>query len=95
MDLEFDSGLGVYVVVDVAGVYFRNSRYFRLVGGRWEIAGNHIGPWQIALTHEVPSKLTKSKVKARPGKGPVKKTLPPPGPGRGKGPSKPKKSGKR
>ncbi len=77
VNIMFDSGLGVYVVVEMAGVYFHNGLYLRFMDDHWESAAHFKGPWGTALHEKVPPKLKKSKLK--------KKKKKHPGKGRGKG----------
>jgi len=69
VELEFDSGLGVYVVLQIPGVYFLNDLYIRLSDGEWEVAINFNGPWRIAKDKEIPFTLKKAKAKGHRGKG--------------------------
>jgi hypothetical protein len=57
-DLAFDRDLGVYVVVDVPGVWFLDGSYFRIdSSGRWEVSVEMDGPWRIAAGSTVPVRL--------------------------------------
>lgn len=58
-DLEFDSGLGVYMVVGFEGVYYNDDAYFRWGGGGWEISASIGGPWRVASDRKVPRGLHK------------------------------------
>ena len=79
-ELVFDSGLGVYLVVGSANVYFDNDSYFRYSNGGWEFGVNLSGPWRTADYRHVPPGLHKKHGTVRPGsKGKGK------GKGRGKG----------
>ena len=72
--LEYDTGLGVYVVVELPGTYYHDGLYIRLSSNRkWEVTARLNGPWRIAVKGEVPPKLKKSKGKGHPGKGKGKK----------------------
>ncbi len=60
--LEYDTGLGVYVVVELPGTYYHDGLYIRLSSNRkWEVAAHFNGPWRIAVKGEVPPKLKESK----------------------------------
>lgn len=63
MELVFDSGLGVYVVVNHSDVYFHNSFYLRFFNDRWVMSAHFDGPWEDARENQVPPKLKKSKPK--------------------------------
>lgn len=69
-DLTFDTGLGVYVVVDLPSTYFHNGLYFRLGdSGEW-MASVELGTgWRPAKDYEVPSKLKEKKEKKGKGRG--------------------------
>ncbi len=69
VDLEFDTGLGVYVAIELPGTYFFDGLYFRWSEGVWEAASHFQGPWRVAKQKEVPPGLRKSKAKKHPGKG--------------------------
>ncbi len=61
-ELRFDTGLGVYIVVDIPNTYFHNGLYLRLgPDGSWQ-ASLAIGTgWRPAHDREVPSKLDAGK----------------------------------
>lgn len=66
VDLVFDSGLGVYVVVGVPYHYYYRDRFYRFRDGRWYFATRYGGPWHVAEGRSVPPGLRK---KARGWKG--------------------------
>jgi hypothetical protein len=69
-ELEFDTGIGAYVVANVTGTYFFNDLYIRLASdGRWTVAAHLNSSWRVALKGEVPHKLKEKKGKKHPGKG--------------------------
>ena len=68
-DLVFDSGLGVYVVVGMADLYFHNDQFFRLRNGQWEISVGYEGPWSVSTSAKVPPGLQKKGKGKGPGKG--------------------------
>lgn len=72
VELEYDSGLGLYIVVEMRGVYFHNGLYIRLSDGHWTVAAHFNGPWRAAAKGEVPSKLEKAKGRGHSGKGHTK-----------------------
>lgn len=72
-DLVFDSGLGVYVAVGIANLYFHNDRFLRLSNGQWEISVGYEGPWSVTTHTKVPPGLKK---KHQGGKGKAKGKAP-------------------
>ena len=56
-DLEFDSGMGVYVVLGLPGFYYYADRYYRLVNGVWQIGVDVGGPWTVEGSERVPRGL--------------------------------------
>jgi predicted small secreted protein len=62
VELVFDSGLGVYVAVDLQDVFFLDGVYLRLRDGVWQISvrlgDDH---WRPAKDSEVPVKLKNAK----------------------------------
>jgi hypothetical protein len=68
VELEYDSGLGVYVAVGMPGVYFHNGLYMKLSEGQWTVTAHFNGSWRVPTNGEVPYKLKKAK-----GKKPSKK----------------------
>lgn len=62
-ELEYDNGLGVYLVVKMPGVYFYNGLYLRISGGLWNVASHFSGPWHVSSSNEVPLKLREKKGK--------------------------------
>ena len=70
VELRYDSGLGVYVVIEIPGMYFNDGLYIRWsAAGFWEVGYHFDGPWRIAVGNEVPEKLDQKKGKSKPGKG--------------------------
>ncbi|MEE8580019.1 MAG: hypothetical protein V3T33_00385 [Myxococcota bacterium] len=63
--MVFDSGLGVYVVVDLPDVYFFDGVYFYFDDGAWLIGANLDGPWRPAKADRLPPGLRKE----HPGRG--------------------------
>jgi hypothetical protein len=75
VDLVFDSGLGVYVVVDLVDVFWHDGRYYRCEEGIWWISPRpRDGGVEVAI-RDLPSSLRTYKGKAK---------GPPPGRGRGR-----------
>jgi len=68
-DLEYDSTLDAYIVINVPETYFGNNLYIRLsTDGRWMVSARLDGGWRVAAGNEVPYKLKKSKKKKKPKK---------------------------
>ena len=70
VELRFDSGLGVYVVIEIPDMYFNDGLYIRWSdrGGYWAVSPHYRGPWRIAAPNEIPKKLDQRKGKWK-GKG--------------------------
>jgi hypothetical protein len=79
-DLEFDSNLGVYVVIDMPALFWLDGWYFRRLGDRWQRSQRWDGPWYDSRWEEVPPRL-----RGADGKGPGQNK----GPGKDKGRSRP------
>lgn len=77
VDLVYDAGFGIYVVVGFSDLYFLDKAYYRLYGDLWEISHGVYGPWKPVSFSKLPPGL---KVKAK-RKGKSKKHS---GQGRGK-----------
>ncbi len=58
-DLVFDVGLGVYAVVGLPGIYFHRDHYLRVHAGVWQRAARTKGPWVVASTRKLPTRLHK------------------------------------
>ena len=61
LELAFDTGLGVYVVVGIPDLYFLDGHYFRFADSGWQISVHHDSGWTVAVQKDVPSGLWKSK----------------------------------
>lgn len=74
--LRFDSGLGVYAVVDRVGVYFHDGWFVRFHDGGWQVCASLDGRWRPRSAEWVPpglrSKHHAKKPKHR-GRGPAKR----------------------
>jgi hypothetical protein len=57
LDLVFDSGLGVYVVVGLPDLYFYADHYFRWTDGSWQVSLRHDSGWTLAAASDVPPGL--------------------------------------
>ncbi len=55
--LQFDTDLGVYVVLGHRDHYWSSDRYFRWNGERWEVSMELEGGWTIVVSGDVPSRL--------------------------------------
>jgi hypothetical protein len=69
VELRYDSGLGVYVVIEIPGMYFNDGLYIQCSSkGYWEVGYHYKGPWRIAVGNEIPAKLDQKKGKGKQGK---------------------------
>ena len=73
IELEYDAGLGVYVVLGHEGMYFHGEYFYSAENGStWRISAHMEGPWEEAKADTVPEGLhgheKKNKGKAK-GKG--------------------------
>ena len=57
VDLVFDSGLGVYVVVDTPDCWWSDGGYYRWRDGVWSTGVHISGPWAVIKVDAVPSGL--------------------------------------
>jgi hypothetical protein len=57
IELVFDSGLGVYFVVDRPGYYWHGDRYLRWVSGSWSVSRRFDGHWSGISIDAVPAGL--------------------------------------
>ncbi len=78
VELVYDSGRGVYVVVDLPNHYYFNGRYYRRGEVQWEAGVNIDGPWEFVSEDALPKGLrakakgkgkAKGKLKEHPGRG--------------------------
>jgi len=64
MELVFDSGRGVYIVVGLSDHYYHDGYFYRLRGGLWEMSLKPDGNWKAASRNSLPLGLqAKAKVK--------------------------------
>lgn len=64
--LEYDSKIGAYIVINVRDTYFANNLYLRMsTDGRWMASTTLKGRWRVALTSEIPPKMRHSKHKGK------------------------------
>jgi hypothetical protein len=57
VELVFDSGASVYVVVGYPGHYYDRGRYYRRYDGRWEMSVALSGPWRVLAESGLPPGL--------------------------------------
>lgn len=72
VEMVFDTGMGVYIVVGYPKHYFYNNNYYRYHDGIWKMSVHIKGPWVIITKSDLPPGLKKkgeSKKKKHPGKG--------------------------
>lgn len=68
VELVYDSGRGIYVVIDFPNHYYFKGHYYRLGEAQWEVGVNLEGPWGFISYGELPKGLRiekKGKGKAR------------------------------
>lgn len=68
VELIFDTGLGVYVVVGYPNHYWDGDHFFRWIEGRWQISADFHNGWAAVRSQNLPPGLAK-KYGAHPGKG--------------------------
>jgi hypothetical protein len=68
VDLVFDSGLGVYIVVGIPNYYYWNGTYVRLNGTSWSRAPYLDARWTPCSEDELPGNLRSKTVKGKKGK---------------------------
>ena len=59
VDLVYDSGRGVYVVVDLPDHYYYEGRFFRIRGTQWEVSLQVSGGWKPVYEDSIPPGLRK------------------------------------
>ncbi len=78
VELVYDSGHGVYVVIDLPNHYYFKGNYYRRGEVQWEAGVNIDGPWEFVSDDAMPKGLrakekgkgkAKGKFKERPGRG--------------------------
>jgi hypothetical protein len=74
LDLVYDSGRGVYVVVGLASHYYCGGYFYRFQSEAWQVSANVGGPWKPARQESLPPGLrakekAKGKSKEPPGRG--------------------------
>lgn len=61
VELVFDSGRGVYVVVGLHDHYFHADRYYRLAGGAWQVSARIDRGWTALDLSSLPPGLAKQR----------------------------------
>lgn len=61
LEMEYDSGLGVYVVLNHADVFFHDNVYLRFFNDNWIVSARFDGPWESARESQIPEKLKTSR----------------------------------
>ena len=64
VELVYDSGRGVYVVVGLPDHYYCDGHFFRIRGGQWEVSLNTNHGWRPAYGDSIPHGL-RSKGKSK------------------------------
>jgi hypothetical protein len=54
MELVFDSGRGVYIVVGLPNHYYHDGYFYRLRDGLWEMSLKHDGDWKVVSQKSLP-----------------------------------------
>jgi hypothetical protein len=65
VQLVFDSGMGVYVLVDLPDHYFHGDRYFKHVKGAWYSSVRLDRDWVVISARKIPKGLVKHYAKGR------------------------------
>ena len=60
VELVFDSGLGVHVVVGHPDHYHHGSRYYKRVRGHWYVSTRFHGGWTVVKVDRLPKALRKA-----------------------------------
>lgn len=69
VEIVWDSGLGVYVVVDVAGTYYFEDRYYRQHDDGWDVSIDLHGSWSTVDEKDLPPGLRGKELGKGHGKG--------------------------
>ncbi len=57
VSISFDTGIGVYVAVDVPGLYWLDERYYRKGASGWQVSAYFAGPWAACAAGDLPTGL--------------------------------------
>jgi len=61
-NLDYDSNLGAYIVVNVPNTYFHQNLYIRLsTDGRWMVSAYLNNGWRVETGTEIPHRLKQQK----------------------------------
>ena len=61
-DLDYDSKIGAYIVINVPDTYFHNNLYIKLSSdGRWMVSANLYNGWRVETGTEIPHRLKQQK----------------------------------
>ncbi len=64
VDLVFDSGIGVYVIIGHPGIYFYNGLYLNFgPTGHWRAAKHYKGPWHAKDIRHTPLRFRNKMLK--------------------------------
>jgi len=72
VELVYDSGRGVYVVVEFPLHFYLKGSFYRFHESQWEISTDIKGPWKVIAGEELPAGLRakeKGKSSEHPGRG--------------------------
>ena len=61
VELVYDSGRGIYVVIDLPNHYYFKGHYYRLGEIEWEVGVGLEGPWKVISYDELPKGLRMDK----------------------------------
>lgn len=61
LDLVFDSGLGVYVVVGARDAFYYRDHFYRIYGGYWQASPRFDAGWKVIPTRSLPPGLAKKR----------------------------------
>ena len=72
--LMYDSGLGVYVVIEFPDHYYYKGQYYRLKNAQWQVSGHIDGLWEPVSEESLPpglraKEIEKGNSKEHPGLG--------------------------
>lgn len=66
VELVYDSGCGVYVVIGLPDHYYYDGHFFRIRGAQWEVSLNTADGWEPVYGESIPPGLrTKGKSKGK------------------------------
>jgi hypothetical protein len=65
VELVFDSGLGLYVVVGRTGYYYDRDHYYRVVEGAWQVSVSLDSGWKATSHKRLPPGLAKKAARGK------------------------------